>query len=82
MPLIVSESVLQFSPPDSVRNTKFLYVRFRWKRIGTEEDISKMGELAPDSDELPNPGPLYRSSRWQDAHETFGNSVWGKTGRK
>lgn len=41
-----------------------------------------MGELAPDSDELPNPGPLYRSSRWQDAHETFGNSVWGKTGRK
>lgn len=41
-----------------------------------------MGELAPNSNELPNSGPLHRSPRWQNAHETTGNFVWGKTGMK
>lgn len=39
-----------------------------------------MGELAPNSNELPNSGPLHRSQRRQNAHETSGNFVWGKTG--
>lgn len=39
-----------------------------------------MGELAPNSNELPNSGPLHRSPRRQNAHETTGNFVWGKTG--
>lgn len=39
-----------------------------------------MGELALNSYELPNSGPLHRSPRWQNAHETTRNSVWGKTG--
>lgn len=53
---------------------------FRWKRVCTEEDISKMGEFSFDSNELSNSGPLHRPSRWKDADETTGNSVWGETG--
>lgn len=39
-----------------------------------------MGQLALNSNELPNSGSLHRSPRRQNAHETTGNSVRGKAG--